>query len=127
MGKLIDKSRKRRRMKTARFVAHCPFCEERLSKPKPLKNAFSPDAKGGTCDCGASWVVDVTGRLGGTALLDAQAVACEGDLDRAQRLTPDEIEHASAPLAPKGRSFGSPARRGSPTDPQVWAVRLPPR
>ena len=123
MKKLLDKKKKRRRLRTAAFAAHCPFCDERLPAPAVLTQVFSQDGRGGRCACGACFVVDETGRLGGIALLDAQAIACDGDLDRAQKLAPDELEVASAPLAPSGRSFGSPAQRGSPTEPKVWAVR----
>ena len=116
--------RKRRRMRMPAFAAGCPFCEERLPAPASLTGVFSLDATGGRCPCGAFFVVEETGRLGGQALLDAQALACDGDLDRA--LAPDlrDLETKSGPLAPQGRSFGSPARRGSPTEPRVWAVRL---
>jgi hypothetical protein len=41
---------------------------------------------GGRCPCSAVYVIDETGRDGGQALLDAQALACDGDLDRALSL-----------------------------------------
>jgi hypothetical protein len=48
---------------------------------------FTPDGcLAGRCSCGAAYAVDETGRLGGQALLDAQAVLCDGDLSLAMAL-----------------------------------------
>jgi len=52
-----------------------------------VTTVFTPDGcLAGRCACGAVYAVDETGRLGGQALLDAQAVLCDGDLRLAMKL-----------------------------------------
>ena len=78
------------RARVVRRVEDCAFCEERLPSLELLTKVFSTDpCFGGKCECGAGFVVDDTGHLGGQALLDAQAIACDGDLDRALTLRDD--------------------------------------
>ena len=73
-------------MRRARQIP-CPFCKESVPAPRQVTTVFTP---GGClaerCSCGAVYAVDETGRLGGQALLDAQAVLCEGDLRLAMTL-----------------------------------------
>ena len=65
----------------------CPFCEENVPAPRQVMTVFTPDGcLAGRCSCGAVYAVDEIGRLGGQALLDAQAVLCDGDLGRAMTL-----------------------------------------
>jgi hypothetical protein len=75
-----------RRMRRARQIL-CPFCKEGVPAPRRVTAVFTP---GGClaerCSCGAVYAVDETGRLGGQALLDAQAVLCDGDLHLAKTL-----------------------------------------
>jgi hypothetical protein len=73
-------------MRKARQIL-CPFCKQAVPAPRRVTTVFTP---GGclaeTCACGAVYAVDETGRLGGAALLDAQAVLCDGDLRLAMTL-----------------------------------------
>ena len=75
----------------------CPFCKEKAPKPQQFLNVFSSDGCfGERCSCGAAYTTDQTGRLGGQAVLDAQAVLCNGDLDQATALQPGtEVEAKS--------------------------------
>lgn len=64
----------------------CTFCHRKLRKPKHRDDVFSAEGcKGGTCGCGASWVLDETGKQGGTTLLDALMLLV-GDMDEAMKL-----------------------------------------
>jgi hypothetical protein len=78
----------------------CPFCKESVPAPRRVMAVFTP---GGClaerCSCGAVYAVDETGRLGGQALLDAQAVLCDGDLQLAMTLeTGKHVDVRSRPL-----------------------------
>lgn len=67
--------------------AACPLCKEPVPKPRYLTEERSPDAcQGGRCSCGALYIVDVTGRAGGQAVLDGLAMLCDGDIDKAMQL-----------------------------------------
>ena len=74
------------RMRRARRIL-CPFCKQKVAAPRRVMTAFTT---GGClaerCSCGAVYAVDETGRLGGQALMDAQAVLCDGDLQQAMTL-----------------------------------------
>jgi hypothetical protein len=75
-----------RRMRKARQIL-CPFCKQGVPEPRKVTTVFTPDGcLAERCSCGAVYAVDETGRLGGQALLDAQAVLCEGDLRLAMTL-----------------------------------------
>jgi len=80
---------------------------------------------GGRCACGAYFVVDLSGRSGGQALLDVQTLACDGDLDRALELR--EGEHFELKTKPVQSQTGPGAQvlQGhSYMQPQVWAIEL---
>jgi hypothetical protein len=65
----------------------CPFCKEKVPSPRRVKEVFTPDGcLAARCACGAVYAVDETGRLGGQALLDAQVLLCDGDLEQAMSL-----------------------------------------
>ena len=65
----------------------CPFCEAAVPPPSRVMMVFTPEGcLAERCSCGAVYAVDETGRLGGQALLDAQAVLCDGDLNLAMTL-----------------------------------------
>jgi len=65
----------------------CPFCKKGVPAPGRVKTVFSPEGcLAERCSCGAVYAVDETGRQGGQALLDAQAVLCDGDLRLAMTL-----------------------------------------
>jgi hypothetical protein len=108
-----------RKLKPPSLRAGCPFCWEWLPPAELLTKVFSSDSRGGRCPCGAVYVVDETGRLGGAALLDALALACDGDLDRAEKLDSNQdYEVKTKPLGPERFQSHSPAA------PKVWAVKL---
>jgi hypothetical protein len=111
--------KKRKPLKTPSLRAGCPFCWEWLPAAERLAKVFSSDSRGGRCSCGAFFVVDETGRSGGQALLDALALACGGDLDRAVTLdSGKDYEVKTKPLGPERFANHSPAA------PKVWAVKL---
>jgi hypothetical protein len=108
-----------RKLKPKSIRAGCPFCWEWLPEAKNLTRVFSSDSRGGRCPCGAVFVVDETGRLGGQALLDALALACDGDLDRAENLdSKKDYEVKTKPLGNDRFADHSPAA------PKIWAVKL---
>jgi hypothetical protein len=86
-------------MRKARQIL-CPFCKEQVPTPRRVMTVFTPEGcLTESCSCGAVYAVDETGRLGGQALLDAQAVLCEGDLRLAMTLeTGRQVDVRSRPL-----------------------------
>lgn len=94
------------RMRRARQIL-CPFCKAEVPEPRRVTTVFTPDGcLAGRCSCGAVYAVDETGRLGGQALLDAQAVLSEGDLRLAMTLeTGKQVDVRS-------RRFGAQTIRG---------------
>jgi hypothetical protein len=62
----------------------CPFCGLLLGRPTDLKQSSMPT---GTCQCGAVYVLDVTGHNLGTAMMEALLLACGADSDLAWNLT----------------------------------------
>lgn len=87
---ILKKKRKRSRKPRIRrpsIAVGCAFCWEYVPQPTEQRDVFSGGGcSGGRCECSAVYVIDPTGRDGGQALLDAQALACDGDLDRALAL-----------------------------------------
>lgn len=120
-------ARSNRKLKRGRRkpMVECPFCQALLPEPEPQPQAFSGDALGGRCDCGAVFCIDETGRQGGVALLDAQALACDGDLDRAMALdVTARAQVQTRPWVPLGASKLSRPRGPAYGDPQVWILKL---
>jgi len=66
----------------------CPFCGAALPRPKRRPWNTASVLPGGRCACGATFVVDPTGRNGGQALLEALEDACGGDRERSLFLQP---------------------------------------
>ena len=96
-----------------------------LPTPRRVREVFTPDGcLAERCACGAVYAVDETGRLGGQALLDAQAVLCEGDLDQAMSLeTGKQVDIRSRPCPVQTiRGGGSRFKRTSASA-RVWFVR----
>jgi len=104
----------------------CPFCGQLLPEPVLQEGVFSGGgALGGHCACGAVFCVDETGRQGGVALLDAQALAFDGDLDRAMALDVSaRAQVETRPWAPLGASKLSRPRGPAYGDPHVWILKL---
>ena len=124
MPAMARSQRKLKRRKRKPTVV-CPFCEALLPEPTPQEAVFSSGAIGGECACGAVFCVDETGRQGGVALLDAQALACDGDLERAMALdVKNQAEVQTRPWMPLGASQISRPRGPAYGDPQVWILML---
>ncbi len=68
----------------------CPFCNQRLERPKELEPMRRGDFEYGVCSCGAVFVHDVTGFNLGAAMVEALEFACDADLDLAWDLMPGE-------------------------------------
>jgi len=82
-------------------------------------------ALGGRCSCGAVFVLDETGRSGGQALMDAQTLACDGDLDRALKLDPKRDLEVKTKMIREQISRSGPSLPGhSYLQPKVWAIKL---
>jgi hypothetical protein len=76
------------------------------------------------CSCGAVYAVDETGRLGGQALLDAQAVLCEGDLRLAMTLeTGKHVDVRSRPLGAQTIRDGTSRFGRTGASARAWFVR----
>ncbi len=120
------KPRSRRKPLVQELKLGCPFCWEWVPPPGLGLPAFSPEGcEGGQCTCGAWFVVDRTGKSGGQALLDARALASEGDLERALALREGEdFEVKSRTIEPETRSNMSPVTGHSYLGPRVWFIRL---
>jgi hypothetical protein len=104
----------------------CPFCWEWIPDPKPVFEVFSADeCLGGRCSCGAAFVIDETGHSGGQALLDAQALACDGDLDAALALSSDrDYQVETRPYQAPTRGVGRRPHGHSHMQPKVWFIKL---
>ncbi len=107
-------------------TVECPFCQALLPEPEHQDQVFSGGgALGGKCACGAVFCVDETGRQGGVALLDAQALACDGDLDRALALDVQaQAQVETRPWVPLGASKLRRPRGPAYGDPHVWILKL---
>jgi hypothetical protein len=90
---------------------------------------FTPEGcLAGRCSCGAVYAVDETGRLGGEALLDAQAVLCDGDLKLAMTLeTGKQVDVHSKPLRSQTLQPGTSRFDRVSKSARAWFVRRRPR
>lgn len=120
---MLKPKKKRRRRPKPRL--DCPFCQARLPDARQFDDVYSGGgALGGRCSCGAVFIVDDTGRLGGMALLDAQALLCEGDLNRALALQADrDFELRNRPVRPVGANPFERPRGPAYGEPQLWVLR----
>jgi len=76
------------------------------------------------CSCGAVYAVDETGRLGGQALLDAQAVLCDGDLQLAMTLeTGKQVDVRSRPCPGQKIRGGTSRFKRTSHSARAWFVR----
>lgn len=71
-------------------ILRCPFCERPLGEPEEKMSRFGNAVSGGSCECGAAYVYDRSGHNLGDAYVDVLDMMCNGDMDRAWSLTPDE-------------------------------------
>lgn len=67
----------------------CPFCNSPVDRPAELKNGFA-DILGGRCRCGALYAYDPSGRALGEVIMDALAILCGGDYNKALSLEEDK-------------------------------------
>jgi len=113
-----------RRMRRARQIP-CPFCKANVPAPKQVMTVFTPGGcLAGHCSCGAVYAVDETGRLGGQALLDAQAVLCDGDLRLATTLeSGKQVDVRSKPLQSQTLQGGTSRFNRVSRSARAWFVR----
>ena len=111
-------------MRRARQIP-CPFCKESVPAPKQVMTVFTPGGcLAGRCSCGAVYAVDETGRLGGQALLDAQAVLCDGDLQLAMTLESGKQIHVrSKPFQSQTLQAGTSRFNRVSRSARAWFVR----
>ena len=50
---------------------YCPFCSGPLARPIPVEIGAGSTAEGGTCKCGARYLVDQTGKNVGELMMQA--------------------------------------------------------
>jgi len=113
-----------RRMRKARQIL-CPFCKKNVPAPRRVTAVFTPDGcLAERCSCGAAYAVDETGRLGGQALLDAQAVLCDGDLKLAMALESGKhVDVRSRPLQSQTLRSGTTRFDRVSKSARAWFVR----
>jgi hypothetical protein len=113
------------RRKPQQVSISCAFCREPVPRPRKCRDVFSGSGRlGGRCACSAVYVIDETGRDGGRALLDAQALVCDGDLDRAVRLdTRAECKVKVRELIARSRTGRGRARVTGHLSPKVWFLK----
>jgi hypothetical protein len=112
------------KMRKARRLL-CPFCKEKVPAPRRVREVFTPDGcLSERCGCGAVYAVDETGRLGGQALLDAQAVLCDGDLQLAMTLESGKhVDVLSKPLQSQTLRAGTSRFNRVSRSARAWFVR----
>jgi hypothetical protein len=71
-------------------VLGCPFCERPLGELEEIMTKFGNVISGGRCECGAAYVYDGSGHNVGAAYVDSLTLLCDGDLDKAWSMTPEE-------------------------------------
>lgn len=122
---LLHKRRPKRKRQEARTL-DCPFCERQTTSPKEVFEVFSGDpVLGGACACGAGFVIDETGKAGGQTLLDALAMACAGDLDRALGLDSSrDYKVNKQAYTGSANTLGVRRACSSYVRPKVWFVKL---
>jgi len=113
-----------RKMRKATQIL-CPFCTAEVPPPSRVREVFTPEGcLAGHCSCGAVYAVDETGRLGGQALLDAQAVLCNGDLDQALTLdSRNGIDVRSQPCRSHVIHLGAGVLTRTSASARAWFVR----
>jgi hypothetical protein len=103
----------------------CPFCREEVPAPRRVMAVFTPEGcLAGHCSCGAVYAVDETGRLGGQALFDAQAVLCDGDLQLAMTLeTGKQVDVRSRRFGAQAIRHGGGRFNRTADNARAWFVR----
>ena len=119
-------NKKKKKLKLPYTRIGCPFCWEWLPRPKKVMDVFSgAGAVGGHCECGAAFIVDDVGKFGGQALMDAQALACGGDLDRASEIVEGiDFELKTKVYEKSPDNFDRPMMSHPYLQPKIWAIKL---
>lgn len=119
---LIRKPKKRKPYRP-RVRVGCAFCWQWIEPPERVSAHGLDDTWGGRCECGAYYVVDVTGKLGGQAVLDLTTMACDGDGARALRL--ESGVHYEIETKPMHERDPRQARSRGPVGggPTVWFLK----
>ncbi len=68
----------------------CPFCTQKIPRPRQVEPKRLGDFDYGVCECGAVFVHDVTGHNLGAAMVEALGFACDDDWDLAWELMPED-------------------------------------
>lgn len=55
----------------------CPFCDAALKRPEAMQGGESEQVQGGSCSCGAVYLVDPTGKNVGMVMAMALNIAAE--------------------------------------------------
>jgi hypothetical protein len=85
-------------------AVRCPFCMTPISEESTQVTYDGITCfDGGRCQCGAVYAYDHSGHKLGQAYEDALYFACNGDIDRALSLVPDEEYKQAIINAPSGR------------------------
>ena len=72
-----------KRYRTQATPVKCPFCQDKVAKPKLIDECPPNEFKGGRCTCGSVYVLDETGSGAGEALVNVLLLSCQGDWDDA--------------------------------------------
>jgi hypothetical protein len=68
----------------------CPFCGAELKRPEIISVGDGESGQGGRCSCGATYLVDPTGKNVGTVMVQTLGMAAEILSKRIEDLLPDE-------------------------------------
>jgi hypothetical protein len=71
-------------------IFKCPFCLTKITKVGDIDGPFGNVIVGGSCECGAVFVNDRTGKNLGEAFSDALAFAYDWDYEKSVEVDPDE-------------------------------------
>lgn len=106
-------------------ILRCPFCETPMGEPQEIMSSFGNIISGGKCQCGAAFVYDRSGHKLGDAYVDALALLCEDDMEKAWSLVPEkDYEVLELSYNTRRNKFGREAvSRGRPS-PMYLFVRL---
>ncbi len=89
MKKQRRRFREKREDKAVLTEPRCPFCHSLFAPPVEISTEIG-FITGGRCDCGATYVYDISGKNLGEAYMDALSYACNDDWDMAMSLEPDK-------------------------------------
>ncbi len=73
-----------------RAAPQCPFCGAELKRPTDFKISDTENGLGGTCSCGATYLVDPTGKNVGQMMAQALNMATDVLKKGITDLVPDE-------------------------------------